>query len=139
MAWEFRRKVRYYETDRMGVVHHSNYLRFLEDARMEWMDENVMPYSEMERRGIIVPAVSAEGKFLSFLRFGDEMVIAVKLIRYTGVQLQFSYEVRDLRTGTICYTGETSHYFAADGDYHPISLKRKFPDIHQRLLQWIEP
>ena len=63
--WEYRRRVRYYETDRMGVVHHSNYLRFLEDARMDWIRDHIINYSEMEKMGIIIPVVSATGNFKS--------------------------------------------------------------------------
>ena len=138
MAWVFTRKVRYYETDRMGVVHHSNYLRFLEDARIDWLEENVMPYSEMERLGVIVPCVSASGSFLHYLKFGDTFSVHVRLVKYTGVQLGFSYEVYNDASGELCYAGETSHCFAADGDYHPISLRRKVPAAHENLLRLLE-
>ena len=73
--WEYRRRVRYYETDRMGVVHHSNYLRFLEDARMDWIRDHIINYSEMEKMGIIIPVVSATGNFKSFLRYDDEFAV----------------------------------------------------------------
>ena len=57
MSWEYNRRVKYYETDRMGVVHHSNYLRLLEDARMDWLGDNLITYSELERSGVIIPCV----------------------------------------------------------------------------------
>ena len=71
MSWEYNRRVKYYETDRMGVVHHSNYLRLLEDARMDWLGENLITYSELERLGVIIPCVSASGNFLNYLRYDD--------------------------------------------------------------------
>ena len=49
--WSYSRDVNYYETDRMGVIHHSNYLRILEEARMAWMEANLIPYPEIERQG----------------------------------------------------------------------------------------
>ena len=52
--WSFKRQVNYYETDRMGVVHHSNYLRYLEEARYVWMEEMGLPYPEFERQGVII-------------------------------------------------------------------------------------
>lgn len=64
MSWEYNRRVKYYETDRMGVVHHSNYLRLLEDARMDWLGDNLISYSELEKSGVIIPCVSASGEFL---------------------------------------------------------------------------
>ena len=54
----YKRRVKYYETDRMGVVHHSNYLKIIEEARIKWCDDNIMKYSEMEKRGCIIPAAS---------------------------------------------------------------------------------
>lgn len=139
MTWTYSRRVKYYETDRMGVVHHSNYLRFLEDARMEWIDDNVMRYSEMERMGIIIPAVSAMGNFRSFLRFDDPFAVEIQLILYTGVRISFRYVVRNTDTGEVCYDGETTHYFSSDeNNYRPISIKRKFPELHKKIQAMLE-
>ena len=66
--WSYSREVNYYETDRMGVIHHSNYLRILEEARMAWMEANMIPYPEVEERGIIVPFTESKATFISFLR-----------------------------------------------------------------------
>ena len=65
--WSYSRDVNYYETDRMGVIHHSNYLRILEESRMAWMEENLIPYPEIERQGIIVPFTESRATFISFL------------------------------------------------------------------------
>lgn len=143
MSWAFKRKVRYYETDRMGVVHHSNYLRILEDARMDWMDENVMKYSELEKLGVIVPAVSASGNFRGFLHFDEHFTVYVRLVEYTGVRMKFSYEIYSDETGKLCYDGETSHYFSSDAlktgkDYMPVSIKHKLPEVHEKLLSLLE-
>ena len=129
--WEYRRKVRYYETDRMGVVHHSNYLRLIEDARMDWIRDHVMNYNDMEKLGLIIPAVSALGNFKAFLRYDDEFSVTMKLVKFTGVRLEFTYEIHNTQTGELCYDGESIHYFAAGDDYHPISIKRKFPEIYE--------
>lgn len=143
MTWCYKNKVRYFETDRMGVVHHSNYLRFLENARMDWMDENVMKYSELEKLGVIVPAVSAAGNFKGFLHFDEHYTIYVKLVEYTGVRIKFFYEICSDETGKLCYDGYTSHYFSSDAlrtgkDYMPISIKHKFPEIHEKMLSLLE-
>ncbi len=139
--WEYSRRVRYYETDRMGVVHHSNYLRIIEDARMEWMRANVMSYGEMEKLGIVIPAVSASEKFLSFLHFDDLFRVAVKLVKFTGVKLDFEYQIHNADTGKLCYEGESSH-FLSDGtkDYRPyLSFRKKFPEIYERIVSNAEP
>lgn len=139
MSWEFHRRVRYYETDRMGVVHHSNYLRLLEDARMDWLNDNIMNYREMEKLGVIIPAVSAAGNFRAFLRYDDPFSVEVRLTQYTGVRIGFSYQVRNTDTGELCYDGESVHYFASDPDYHPLSIKKKFPALHEKFAAQLEP
>lgn len=143
MSWTWKRKVKYYETDRMGVVHHSNYLRYLEEARMEWMEENIISYSELESMGVIVPAVSAVENFKAFLRFEEPFTLHLSLIEYTGVRMKFAYEIYSDKTGLLCYSAETSHYFSSDAlktgkEYMPISIKKKFPQIHEKMLGFLE-
>ena len=133
--WIWHSRVRYYETDRMGVVHHSNYLRILEDARLDWLDAMGMNYPEMERSGVIVPCTAAQGEFLNFLRFGEPYQVAVTLEQYSGVRMRFSYEITSEATGKLCYRGTTDHCFVRDGDYLPISLKHKLPRHHRRMRQ----
>lgn len=133
--WDYRRRVRYYETDRMGVVHHSNYLRLLEEARLEWIDQHVMRYSQMERLGVIIPAISASGKFKEYLRFDDLFAIRVIPKKFNGVRFSFNYQIFNVENGKLCYEGESEHCFVADGDYKPISLKRKFPELYTAFQQ----
>lgn len=131
--WEYRRRVKYYETDRMGVVHHANYLRLIEDARMDWIRDHVMNYNDMEKMGVIIPAVSASGNFKAFLRYDDLFSVKIELTKFTGVRLKFRYEVHNAETGALCYDGISEHYFAEDGSYKPISLKRKFPELYKKF------
>ena len=60
-------KVRYSETDQMGIVHHSNYLKFFEIARIEWLEKLKMPYEKIEENDIILPVVRCEIKFIKSL------------------------------------------------------------------------
>ncbi len=140
MSWEFSRRVLYYETDRMGVVHHSNYLRLLEDARMEWFGAHLMRYSDMEKMGIIIPTVEATGHFKAFLVFDDPFTVSMKMIRFNGIRISFSYEIRQSETGVLCYDGETTHCFTSgtDGVYKPLSMKKSYPDLYERLLAQLD-
>ena len=128
--WEERRRVRYYETDKMGVVHHSNYLRLIEDARMDWIGDHVMNYNDMEKMGVIIPVVNASGNFRAFLRYDDLFSVKMELTKFTGVRMRFQYKVHNAKTGELCYDGDSEHYFAEDKNYRPISLKRKFPKLY---------
>ena len=133
--WEYKRKVNYYETDRMGVVHHSNYLRFLEEARMQWIEDHLMDYHKMEQMGIIIPAVNAAGNFIAYLRHGDTFSIRMKIEKFTGVRMQFAYEVYNAETGELCYNGTTSHCFVSAEGYRPFSLKKKFPELYKAFSE----
>lgn len=131
--WSFKRQVNYYETDRMGVVHHSNYLRYLEEARYVWMEDVFVPYPEVEKRGIIVPCTSAEETFLNFLRYGDEFSVHMELYKFTGVRMHFRYKVYNETTGDLCLEAETVHYTTTRDDYKPTSIKRSHPDLFEQL------
>lgn len=131
--WSFKRQVNYYETDRMGVVHHSNYLRYLEEARYVWMEENLIPYPQIEERGIIVPCTNASETFLNFLRYGDEFSVHMELCEFTGVRIRFRYKVYNESTGDLCLEAETVHYTTTREDYKPTSIKRSHPDLFEKL------
>lgn len=131
--WSYSRDVNYYETDRMGVIHHSNYLRILEEARMAWMEENLIPYPEIENRGIIVPFTESNATFISFLRFGDTFRVDMELVRFTGLRMVFRYRVYNETTGELCHKAETVHYTTTREDYKPTSVKRTHPDLFEAL------
>lgn len=134
MSWEYSRRVKYYETDRMGVVHHSNYLRILEDARMEWLRENLISYDELEKSGVIIPAVSATGNFLSYLHYDEPFKVIINLIELKGVKMTFQYEVININNNITCYTGTSSHFFAMDGSYKPYTkFRREYPDLYKKI------
>ena len=86
-------KVRYHETDQMGIVHHSNYLKFFEFARIEWLEKLKMPYHEIERNKIILPVVNCELKFLKPLVFGDSFKVGVNCSKKPTSSIEFSYEI----------------------------------------------
>ena len=86
-------KVRYHETDQMGIVHHSNYLKFFEFARIEWLVKLKIPYQEIERNKIILPVVNCELKFLKPLAFGDSFIVEVHCYKKPTSSIEFSYEI----------------------------------------------
>ena len=137
--FSYKRRVKYYETDRMGVVHHSNYLRIIEEARIEWLNSSLARYSELEKKGCIVPALAAEESFINYLRFDDPFRIEVELVEYKGVRMTFAYRIFNENTGELCYTGKSSHFFAKDnGDetYSPyLSFRKDFPEYDQKLRE----
>jgi acyl-CoA thioester hydrolase len=101
-------KVRYAETDQMGIVHHSNYIIYFEEARTAFMESIGKPYHEMERDGIFIVVVESYVKYIKPARFGDELEISVRFERM-GVKFRFYYEV--FRREEKIAEGYTTHVF----------------------------
>lgn len=128
----YKRKVNYYETDSMSIVHHSNYIRYFEEARLFWHEKMGLPYEKMEELGIIVPVTFVDCQYKKPLHYGDEIEIAVHLKKYNGVKMEVSYEIFRGETKELCTTGTTGHCFL-DRDMKPIAMKRKYPQIYDKM------
>ena len=126
------RRAMYYETDQMGVVHHTNYIRWFEEARVDLLRQCGIDYREMETRGIIIPVVDMQCSYLTSVRFDDVVEIHLTLTKYTGVRMCFSYEVRFAESGILAATGKSTHCFV-DPAGKPIGLKRVDTDLHERF------
>ena len=78
-------KVQYYETDMMGVAHHANYIHWMEEARIDFMDQLGFPYSEMEKKGVFSPVKALSCEYKHPCTFGNEIVITVSVESFNGV------------------------------------------------------
>ena len=133
----YTHRVQYYETDQMGIVHHSNYIRWFEEARIDWMRRCGLSYREMEEKGIIVPVLEVGAVYRNMVHFDDIVEVAVKVKKYNGIVLDFSYEVYDMESGRLCTTGKSRHCFL-NKEAKPVSLKKEDPVLHQRFLNFID-
>ncbi len=127
---QYEHRVQYYETDKMGVVHHSNYIRWFEECRVDIMRKEGYGYERMEQSGVICPVVSVACKYVSMTKFGETVVVIPKVEKFNGVRLALSYVVKNKDTGEVRCTGESSHCFL-DGDGHPISIKKSNPECYE--------
>jgi len=84
-------KVRYAETDQMGVVHHGNYAQYFEIARLDWLLALGISYKSMEENGVMLPVYELNTKFLKPAVFEDELKIEVKLKELPSVKITFEY------------------------------------------------
>lgn len=125
----FYRTALYYETDKMAVVHHSNYIRWLEEARIDFLAQIGLPYDEMEKNGIMIPVLSVSCNYKYAVRFNDTVCIKLKLEDFTGLKFRISYKVYDLKTGDTRITAESGHFFV-DSDFKPIRVKKNAPEIY---------
>ena len=137
MDFTFERKINYYETDKMGVVHHTNYIRFLEETRCEWLQKLGMPFEEFENQGITIPVLGVNINYKYHVTFADTIIIKPYMKDYTGVRMTVGYEVIDKKTKNIVLTGETKHCFT-NKELKPINLKKvnkEFSDKFENLLE----
>lgn len=137
MKFIYERKINYYETDRMGVVHHSNYIRYLEEARTEWLEVLNMPFDLLEKNKITIPVLGVNCTYKYHVTFGDTILIKTYAKEYTGVRMTIGYEVTDKKNGNIVLTGETKHCFT-DRNLKPINLKKYAPQFHEKFLKLLE-
>lgn len=126
--FEYHHKVHYYETDKMGITHHSNYIRWMEEARTAYMDELGCGYAKFETEGIISPVLVVNCQYKNTTTFDDEIGISVSVKEYTGVKIKFKYEMTNIKTGTLVCIGESEHCFL-DENRRPVVVRRKYPEI----------
>lgn len=88
-------KVHYYETDQMGVTHHSNYIRWMEEARVAFLEEAGWGYDRMEREGISSPVIHVDCDYKKTTTFPDEVEISVEVEEYNGVRLLIRYTMKE--------------------------------------------
>ncbi len=86
-------KVRYAETDQMGVVHHGNYAEYFEIARLDWLRTFGISYKSMEQEGIMLPVYELHCKFIKSAFFDDELRIETTLIKIPTIKIEFKYKV----------------------------------------------
>lgn len=133
MDFTFERRINYYETDKMGVVHHSNYIRFLEEARCKMLDDNDMPYSAFEERGVMIPVLGVNCDYKLHVTFDDIIEIKPFVKDFNGVRLTMGYHITNKKTGDLVLSGETKHCFT-DMHLKPIRLQKQIPEFYDKFI-----
>ena len=133
----FERKINYYETDRMGVVHHSNYIRYLEEARCYFLENIEIPFEVLEENGITIPVLGVNCNYKYHVTFGDTLQIRVFIKEYTGVRITVGYDVKEKETGKVVIVAETKHCFT-ERSLKPINLKKYAPKFSDKFISLME-
>ena len=129
--------VKYYETDKMGITHHSNYVRWMEEARTDFLKNAGYGIRRLEKEGVTSPVVSLECQYKHPTTFDDDVRIEVALEQYTGVKLVIIYKMTNEETGELVFTGRSSHCFI-DPKGIPVALRKKFPEFDAILRKEAE-
>ena len=126
-----KNKVRYYETDQMGFVHHSNYLKYFEMSRIEWFEFLDIKYNELEKKNIWLPVVECSIIYNNPLFFGDEFEIKINCKKEPMSTIEFKYQIFKGNKVKIC-SGTTKLAFydpkTKKPKKCPIEIKEKFFD-----------
>lgn len=101
----YRRKAQYHETDQMGIIHHSNYVKWMEEARIDFMKELGFGYGEVEKRGIVSPVAGVSVSYKKPVLFDDVVGISVSVKKYSGVVLELAYEFFNVTRNEVCTRG----------------------------------
>lgn len=126
----YKHQIQYYETDQMKITHHSNYIRFMEEARVDFLKSIGYNYDKLEKLGIISPVIQIQCDYKKTTTFPDIIEIQTSIHSYKGTRLQIQYimKVKD----EIVATGMSQHCFLNENG-RPIILKKQFPEFHQTL------
>lgn len=132
----YEHKAQYYETDQMGIIHHSNYIRWFEEARIDLMEQTGLGYQAMEDAGIISPVLSVKCQYRTMVHFNDIVLIEARLKKYNGIKMTLSYIVRDKESKEIRCNGESEHCFLSK-EGKLLSLKKSnsvFDQMFREIL-----
>ena len=133
---EYIHKVYYYETDKMGVTHHSNYIRWMEESRVDFLDQIGYGYAKMEDAGIISPVIGVECEYKRTTTFDDEICIRPEIESYNGIKLVIRYTMTNTVTGETVAIGKSMHCFL-NKEGKPLSLRKEFPEVDIALKELV--
>ena len=129
----YRHKVQYYETDKMGITHHSNYIRWMEEARIDFLTRIGFSYAKLEEMGIISPVIAVSCRYMNPTTFDDEIDIAVEVSEFRGVKLRLKYVMKDASGKVVCES--TSEHGFLNREGRPVRMKQEFPELFAALTE----
>ena len=126
--------VQYYETDKMGITHHSNYIRWMEEARVYFLEQAGWPFAKLEKQGFASPVIKVECKYIRPTTFSDKIAIRTCVASFDGVRMIFEYEMSK-EDGTVVCVGSSSPGFI-DLNGKPIRADKACPEFCESMLKY---
>ena len=130
MQYEMKYRVQYYETDMMGIVHHSNYVRYFETARTEFIREKGIPYEQIEAQGILIPILEVKAEYKTPAVYDEVLSLSCRLAELTFASFRIEYEVRNAETGQLHATGWSRQAFT-DKNLRPVAIRKAAPEVYK--------
>ncbi len=129
-------KARYAETDQMGVIHHSVYPIWFEEARTQFIKESGITYGQFERDGVMMPVTDLTVKYIQPAHFEDEVTVETRITRVSYSRIFFSYRV--MLGDKVLTIGTTSHGFVSSDTFKPVNIKKTFPQFFEQVSSFVE-
>ena len=128
-------KVNYYETDKMSITHHSNYVRFMEEARVDFLEKIGFSFEKLEALGFTSPVVSIECNYKKTTTFADKISIDVGIEKLSSLKFTIWYTMTC--NGQVVFTGTSTHCFI-DGNGRPVVLEKQLPEFYAELKKHVK-
>ncbi len=129
--FSYTRKVQYHETDKMGITHHSNYIKWMEEARISCLEQLGIPFEQLEEIGVASPVVGLNIEYKHPSTFGDVISIEISLEKYNGVKMEIGYQMKNGKTTEPIAIASSTHCFILNNRI--CSLKKAAPKFHEIL------
>ncbi len=129
----YQHKVQYYETDTMKIVHHSNYIRWMEEARVAFLESIGWGYDRLEADGVVSPVTAVDCKYKVSTRFPEIIRIAVMVEEFKGVKLKLYYKMLNA-DDVVVFEGHSEHCFL-DEKGNIVRLKKTHPEFYEALVK----
>ncbi|MBR4468126.1 MAG: acyl-CoA thioesterase [Bacteroidales bacterium] len=130
----YRHEVKYYECDRMGVTHHSNYIRFMEEARVDWLDQLGFGFEKIEAENVFSPVISITCEYKRPTTFKDVIEIEVNISKMTEMKFDFSYVMRV--DGKVVCNAQSTHCFIENN--RPVALSKRLPEFYKAVSNQLQ-
>ncbi len=130
-------KVQYYETDRMGITHHSNYIRWMEEARTDFLEQIGWPYERTEGDGLLSPVLSVSCEYHEHTTFSDQIRIEVKIRELSPIKFTVGYEMYHMGSGNLVVTG-TSEHCLLNKNMKIVRFARVQPELYRIFEELLE-
>lgn len=129
----YLRKAHFHETDQMGIIHHANYIRWMEEARLDFMDQVGYSYRRAEELGIDIVLTRLNCRYKSMVRYGDVIKVDIIIKELTPLLFTIAYVMSDEVTGEVRCTGETQHLCYDREKKRPARMSRSLPELYELL------
>ncbi|UOF92662.1 acyl-CoA thioesterase [Fodinisporobacter ferrooxydans] len=127
-------RVRYQETDQMGIVYHTNYIVWFEIGRTEWLRQSGATYKELENLGVLLPVTNVDCKYHASARYDDECIISTTVESFTPARMKFFYQILRKSDGKLLAEGHTEHCFLTK-EGKIVRLQKAAPQIAQIIAE----